>query len=609
MLCCEPSVLPRSIIRFLFALIGTAALAATLLLPGEADAADPPSTAGPLMGLLRSGRVPPERLGTIVELVCRRGNEHDLGFVFSKCVEEGGWTGELRQNALQHLAEAASTRKVKPAGDLSRLSTLVHPEKPGQETSQQLLAVDLAGLWQVAGMTDTLKSLALSDKTPRKLRTASLSALVEIGNDAAQQAIEQLTASDRSQEVRYQAAAGLVSLDMDKAAETAVTILSEGSADDDPAPMVDAFLDHQGGPERLARAIAGKSIPEDVAKLALRHMYGVGRSDAALSDALSKAAGISTEVPKLTKAQVKELEAEVLAHGDPAIGEAIFRRADLSCMRCHAVSKAGGQIGPDLSAVGASSPVEYLIHSILDPDQAIKEAFKTSIIITIEGKILTGIVVDRDDDRVVIKDAAGKERTIPTADIDDEAEGSSLMPKGLTKFLTHDELVHLVRFLSELGKPGEYVIRAVPTIQRWRVLKEVPQALREAPVDEEVLADHVLNADEAAWLPVYGKVAGTLPLGDLPKIGDQPVMVIRGEIDVTSPGAISLNLDSAEGVQVWLDHHALQPGQSQIVTEVPAGRHQVILRIDRTQRKSDGIRVEVSRPQGSSAQVTVVGGQ
>ena len=40
------------------------------------------------------------------------------------------------------------------------------------------------------------------------------------------------------------------------------------------------------------------------------------------------------------------------------------------------------------------------------------------------------------------------------------------MPKGLTNTATRGELLDLVRFLSELGKPGPYALRPSPTIQR-----------------------------------------------------------------------------------------------------------------------------------------------
>ncbi|MEZ6145849.1 MAG: hypothetical protein R3B91_10635 [Planctomycetaceae bacterium] len=60
-----------------------------------------------------------------------------------------------------------------------------------------------------------------------------------------------------------------------------------------------------------------------------------------------------------------------------------------------------------MSALGASSPVDYIINSISNPDQQIKEAFVTRIVITEQGLIHQGIVIDRTGERLVLKDAKG----------------------------------------------------------------------------------------------------------------------------------------------------------------------------------------------------------
>ena len=51
------------------------------------------------------------------------------------------------------------------------------------------------------------------------------------------------------------------------------------------------------------------------------------------------------------------------------------------------------------------------------------------------------------------------------------------MPKGLVNFMTRAEFVDLVRFLSELGKPGPYAIRSTPD----RPALAVPQARARRP--------------------------------------------------------------------------------------------------------------------------------
>ena len=192
------------------------------------------------------------------------------------------------------------------------------------------------------------------------------------------------------------------------------------------------------------------------------------QADPALVAALGQAAGISTEVKPLSPSELSALVAEVGAKGDPARGEAVFRAQDLNCLTCHSVSKAGGDIGPDLSAVGQTSPPDYIIYSILLPDQSIKEQYHTLVVQTAEGQVYQGIVTDKDDRRVVLKESTGALRTVPVDSIEDQKAGGSLMPKGLVNLMTHAEFVDLVRFLSELGRPGPYAIRTTPTIQRWR---------------------------------------------------------------------------------------------------------------------------------------------
>ncbi len=368
--------------------------------------------------------------------------------------------------------------------------------------------------------------------------------------------------------------------------------------------FLDALLDRQGGSEKLAAALADVTVPADNAKLALRHMYLAGRSDAQLADILSKAAGLDAEKPPPTLEELKSMSAEVLAKGDPARGEAVFRRADLGCLKCHSVSGAGGDVGPDLSPVGATSPVDYVITSILHPDLSIKEVFLTRNFITADGMIHQGIVVDRDDNRVIIKDATGRRITIPTADIDEESEGRSLMPKGLASFLTHAEFLDLVRFVGELGKPGRYAVRARPTIQRWRYLKETPAAVAAQVPDDKTFAAQMASEAAEAWAPAYARVDGTLPLAEF--AGANKVLLLSANIDVTEPGPVEIRLDQAAGVTTWLDDALVPPGTP--TATLARGQHTLYIRVDRNQNGGDELRAIVDKPAGSSVSYTVVGG-
>jgi len=568
-----------------------------------AAAAEPQSAVGPLMKLFQSGRVPPERLGTVVEMICNRGNEHDLKVVFDKVVQPDGFVPALRLNAMRWLTEAARTRKVKPAGDLAALESLVSDRDAGIQQS----AIRLASTWQVKTITPALKTLALDSATRPELRKVAIEGLVTVGDDIARDTLQALVAPPTPLRVRMQAVAGLTGLNLERAATAAAGILADAAPTDDPDEMLAAFLDRKGGAEQLAAALGKQKLKPDVAKRSLRYMYSVGRSDAALSDVLSAAAGIAADAPPPTQEEVARLAEEVMARGNATRGEAIFRRKDLNCMKCHSLNRAGGQVGPDLSAVGGASPIDYVLNSILNPNLAVKEQYVTRIFVLVTGKVLTGVVVDRDDVRVNVRDATGSVITIPTADIDEEVEGKSLMPQGLTKFLTHDELLDLARFISELGKPGPYAVQTAKTIQRWRVLNAPPIELTAEVPHLEHIRQLVLESPASEWSSAYGRISGVLPLEELRVDGQPKVLILQGEIQVSAEGRVKVLVSSTDRLQTWFDAE-FQDTKSEYEVNLTPGRHVVTVRVELSDHPHPELRLEFQTPADSGANYEIVGG-
>jgi putative heme-binding domain-containing protein len=579
------------------------ALAALLFGLSAAAAADPPSAVGPLLTLLKKGTLPPDRLPAVAKMVAERGNEHDLAYLFTQAAGDA-WPAELRRETFTWLREAAATRKVQPAANLSALAAII-AESP--DAKLRLEAVRLAAVLKPAEAAPALEALTDDAKASPELVSAATAALISFGGDVARQTIARLLADGQPWQRQARGAAALVSIDPQQAARTAVELLQRAGPQDDLAPLIDAFLTAKGGADRLAAALRDATVPADVALLALRHVYAVGRSDPALDSVLSEQAGIRGEAPRLSEAEILAKADEAKARGDAARGEEVFRRADLACFRCHALSKAGGQIGPDLSSVGVSSPVDYLVKSIYDPDAQKKEEFVTRILLTTDGQQLNGIVARRTDEKITLKTADGKLVEVPAADIEFEAEGKSLMPEGLVKFMTEQEVLDLVKFLSMLGKPQTpYAIRQTQRMQRWRVLKSPPAALVDRVPDEELLSDLILSAP--GWEAAYARVGGDLPLAELVARTGSPVLFLQGEVNVTAGGPALLQLDDAAGVTLWLDDQET-PLEGEPTIDLTPGRHTLTLRIDTRERRSnDHVRLELQRPSGTSAQFSVVDG-
>jgi putative heme-binding domain-containing protein len=580
------------------------AMTATCLLlprPGFALDDQPESAVGSVMRLWRSGRVAVDRLPSLIDIVGSRGNEHDLRFLYDQVLTAADWPAELRLRGLRQLLDAAETRKTMPTGDLSGIASLAESD----DEATRLVAVALCGVWRIESSAAMLQGLAVAADTSIALRRAAVRSLVELGEEPAGDTLRSMCDAARPFEVRVLGAAGLVSLDVEEAANRAAELLESATASDDPTPLLDAFLQKQGASDVLAAAIETRVIPEDVAKVALRHMYSVGRSDGSLSTTFGRFAGFDTDPQPPTAEEVAVIAQEVTTSGDPVRGEQVFRRADLSCFKCHAVSKAGGQVGPDLSAIGSSSPADYIIHSVLNPDRDVKEAFISLTVATVEGDILQGILVDRTEERLTLRDANGQQIVIPADDIDDEIQGKSLMPKGLVKFMTRQELIDLLAFLTSLGKPGENAIRETQRMQRWRVLRGADaEVLEEVPTPATYSA---LVLGSQNWAPAYSWVNGRLPLDEISAVDQSPVQYVMGEIEVSEPGDVQFVLNSADGLTAWIEQEEVG-SQAQFLRRLEAGRHRIVLRIDLRERSDAGVTLEVRRPSGSSAEVVVVDG-
>ncbi|HWL11140.1 MAG TPA: hypothetical protein VNQ76_22215 [Planctomicrobium sp.] len=564
-------------------------------------AADPPSPAAAMRKLLESGRVPEQRLPTVVKMICERGHGGDLEFILGELLKENTWNNELKSETLGWLATAATQRKVVPTGDPSGVAQLLQSD----DLVIQQRAIDLTGLWQVKSAEPALLALAEKSAAPAALRKQALEALAVLDKEKAESVLQQIATKGTSFELRAMGTGVLADVNPKVAAVAASELFKSAGPQDPLAPLLDAFLNLKEGADALATGLKANPPSKDTAKLLLRHMYSIGRTDAALNSVLLDIAEINQNAPPPTKEELDALVKAVAKSGDIKRGEEIFRRAELSCMNCHAVSKGGGDIGPDLSAIGSSSPVEYLIMSLLDPDQAIKEAYVTKVIATVDGKVLQGIEVSRTTDTLTLKDATGKVVQVPTDDIDDEIEGKSLMPKGLTNFMTQAEFLDLIAFLGELGKPGPYGIRDTPRMQRYRFLSDLTaDAIHEASNSPELTKSLLASGN---WGACYSRTNGELPLAELVAKTGQKVVFVRGDISVLQSGPVEIQVKSSAKVTVWLDDRELGAGES-FPVELTDGEHSLFVRADTTDAPDATLLINLHRPAGSSVQFVVVDG-
>jgi putative heme-binding domain-containing protein len=562
----------------------------------------------PLVELIQSGKVAKEREEGVLAALAALGGPKELSLVLDRALGKGD-AATPSSRLLEALEQAARQRGVRPEGNLGRVGQLLDSENEGNRAA----GARLAGLWRVEALRPRLLEYAQMAATSEPLRQAAIEGLALLGGPASRTAIEKLTTPDHPLSVRRQAVIALASLDLDTAARAAVEMLASGPEGSDPSAVYAAFVGRKNGDAALARALAGRRLPADVAKLGVRAVRGTGRDAPPLVDALTKAGALTSGLRALAPKEMQEMVAEVAQRGDPARGERIFRRKDQACLKCHAIAGAGGLVGPDLVSIGASAPVDYLIESILLPNKVIKENYHSLVVATKDGKVYTGIKVRETNAELILRDAEDREIAVPLKAIEEKTNGGSLMPEGLADSLTRAELVDMVRFLVELGKVGPYSVSKARLVRRWQALE--PTGAAYTLLSRTRIAS-VAGTDPAlTWGPAYSTVAGVLPPDELPTFtfreafgnGSKQACFVRCQLDASTAGKVKLRLNSVAGLTLWLDGTPVE-FKEETVLDLASGMHTLTFAIDRGQRR-EGLRCELDDVNGSGARVQIVGGK
>ena len=138
--------------------------------------------------------------------------------------------------------------------------------------------------------------------------------------------------------------------------------------------------------------------------------------------------------------------------GDQARGRLIFTaNAAAQCKSCHKAGDVGENVGPDLTKIGAKHDKLALLDQILEPSKTIEPAYVTHMVETKDGRIISGLLVQKNNEAVVLKDAQGKTSRIAVAEIEQFVPQSrSLMPELLLRDLTAQQVADLLEYLSSL---------------------------------------------------------------------------------------------------------------------------------------------------------------
>jgi len=305
-------------------------------------------------------------------------------------------------------------------------------------------ALSAAACLDVPGIADTLLTAATDPGRAPATRAAALAALAATGHADSRTMANRLS-TDAEPAVRAAARrvrAGLLSREPDEAAAVALA-----------AEIVDATM---------APADDDSTLREQQAAIDLLAALGATGQEGAAALVNRLEAGtldprLSLEVLEATGADRGRILAAALAGGGPLVGgdaargrDVFARKATVECVRCHRVDGEGGVVGPALDGVAARHDRRGLLQSILAPSAALADGYRTTVLVTDDGRTVAGILRREAEGEVVILTGDGREVRVPTASVEERSEGASAMPADLADRLSPRELRDLVEWLASL---------------------------------------------------------------------------------------------------------------------------------------------------------------
>jgi putative heme-binding domain-containing protein len=310
--------------------------------------------------------------------------------------------------------------------------------------SQRL--VELVGQFELKDFAPALRTVAAQSGQIAGVRAAAIASADRLGEREKMIPLLAgiLLANEETPEMRAKAAALLGGIDnpparialADALAKLPAGLQREAALAMSQQPAsIGAMLDAIAAGKASARLLQDPQIAELIASQANEESK---RRIVALTKDLPEA---SQQIAQLIASRQQSFSPE---KANIERGRELFTK---HCAACHRVGSDGGMVGPQLDGIGLRG-AERILEDVFDPNRNVDITFRTTLIETSEGKLLTGLERRKEGQTLVLADAEGKEFVVPLAEIAGSRRTNlSLMPANLGETLKEAELHDLLAWL------------------------------------------------------------------------------------------------------------------------------------------------------------------
>ncbi len=164
--------------------------------------------------------------------------------------------------------------------------------------------------------------------------------------------------------------------------------------------------------------------------------------DPAIRDRVARVfAAAQTRRPDVVAAYQQALQMK----GDAGRGKDVFKAR---CSSCHRLEGVGQPVGADLSAI-RDRGMDAVLLNILDPNREVMPQFLSYVLVTTNGRVLTGMISVETTNSLTIRQPDGHEETVLRLQIEElRSTGLSYMPEGLENQIDVPAMADLLAYLN-----------------------------------------------------------------------------------------------------------------------------------------------------------------
>lgn len=379
--------------------------------------------------------------------------------------------------SLRLLAQKVQTREI--AGERLKhirreLQPLIGKFLADASSPNYLDAALLAVTWKDDSALQAVREVLTSPKRPQSQRQRAFDALVAAEDQELLTVVDSMLAQPKkySPSFRSEILAGLGRFPVQDVAT--VVLKNYQHLEEDLQPKaIELLTQRSGWAKELLVAIGRDEIPHSALNVnQVRKLLSSG--DEELVAIVKQRWGtIRTDRNPQREQVIAQMKQLIRSRaGDPFKGIKVYNKV---CAQCHQIYGEGQKVGPDITRNGRAS-FEQLLSNVFDPSLVIGAAYQARTVITVDGRVLTGLLEEDSEQRVVLNLQGGKKEIVPREEIDELVVSPlSLMPEGLEKQLKEDEIIDLFSFLTLDKHPSDPTARRMPGVYGDQPKKQAKQ--------------------------------------------------------------------------------------------------------------------------------------